>query len=97
MHNSKTSTPSHPASKTVGGLPKPTLAYDDFEVTKPVIFLGILKYSKLFAKAKEFGGIKIDSSSLTVTKLSSVKFFGSATVLPFIFVKILNSEPTLKS
>ena len=30
-------------------------------------------------------------------KLSSEKFFGSATVLPLILVKILNSEPTRRS
>ena len=96
FENSKTRFPCHPASRTVGGVPKPHLAYVDFAVTNPVTFLGILKYSRLLAKAKEFGGINIDDSPFTVIKLSSVKFFGSA-VAPFILVKILNSSPHLKS
>ena len=58
--------------------------------------LGILKYSRLLAKANEFGGINIEGSPFIVTKLSSVKFLGSA-VAPFILVKILNSSPHLKS
>ena len=72
------------------GVPRPQRAYVLLAVTSPVTFLGILKYSRLLASAKEFGGIKIDSSPLIVIKLSSLKFFGSA-VAPFIFVKILNS------
>ena len=63
-------------------------------MTRPVTFLGILKYSRLAASAKLLGGIKIDSSSLIVIKLSSLKFFGSA-VAPLILVNILNSEPHL--
>ena len=51
-------------------------------MTRPVTFLGILKYSRLAASAKLLGGIKIDSSSFTVIKLSSLKFFGSATADP---------------
>ena len=45
-----------------------------------------MKDSREWHKAKLLGGIKIDSSFFTVTKLSSEKFFGSATTLPFIFV-----------
>ena len=94
LENSKTKIPFQPASSTVGGTPKPHLAYVDLAVTRPVTFLGILKYSRLAASAKLLGGIKIDSSSLIVIKLSSLKFFGSA-VAPLILVNILNSEPHL--
>ena len=58
--------------------------------------LGILKYSRLEASAKEFGGINIDFSPLTVIKLSSLKLFGSA-IAPFMFVNILNSDPQRRS
>ena len=61
FENSKTKFPCQPASRTVGGVPSPHLAYVDLAVTKPVTFLGILKYSKLLASANEFGGININS------------------------------------
>ena len=41
-------------------------------------------------------GVAIEGSPFTVTKLSSVKFLGSA-IAPFICVKILNSSPHLRS
>ena len=50
------------------------------------------KWIILAAKAKEFGGIRIDSSPLTVIKLSSVKFNGSI-IADFALLKILNSSP----
>ena len=56
---------------------------------------GILKYSTVDARAKEFGGI-IHTSSFFVIKFLSEKFFGSTTE-EFTFVKILNSLETLAS
>ena len=57
--------------------------------------LGILKYSTVEARAKEFGGI-IHTSSVLVIKLLSEKFFGS-TIDEFTLVNILNSLETLAS
>ena len=56
---------------------------------------GILKYSTVLAKAKEFGGI-IHSAPVFETKLAGLKFFG-ATISEFTFVNILNSELTRAS
>ena len=56
---------------------------------------GILKYSTVLAKAKEFGGI-IHSGPFFETKLVGLKFLGS-TISEFTFVKILKSEATLAS
>ena len=50
--------------------------------------LGILKYSTVDAKAKEFGGIMHVSPSKS-TKLFLSNFLGS-TIAEFIFVKTLN-------
>ena len=57
--------------------------------------LGILKYSTVLARAKEFGGI-IHSFPIFVTKLSFLNTFGS-TIPEFTLVKILNSLETLAS
>ena len=82
-----------------------------FEVTAPVnggiqlpgdlyrlgtVFVntGTNQYEAEYVDQKDW--LYINSSPLTVTKLSSLKFFGSA-VAPFIFVNILNSELHLKS
>ena len=73
----------------------PHLAYVDFPKQIVSTFLGILKYSTVLARAKEFGGIT-HTSDLISMKLSSSKFFGS-TVAELIFVKILNSSAHLTS
>ena len=57
--------------------------------------LGILKYSTVLAKTKEFGGI-IHSSDSFVTKFVGLKFFGS-TISELTLVNILNSLDTLAS
>ena len=56
---------------------------------------GILKYSTVLAKAKEFGGI-IHSFPGRSTNPLSLKFFGS-TIAESTLVKILNSSETLAS
>ena len=56
---------------------------------------GILKYSIVLAKAKEFGGI-IHSLPILVTKLSFLNTFGS-TIPELTLVNILNSFDTLAS
>ena len=63
------------------------------QITKT--FSGILKYSIVIAKAKEFGGI-IHSVPVLDTKLFFLKFFGSTTA-ESTSVKILNSLETLAS
>ena len=59
------------------------------------ISFGILKYSTVLAKTKEFGGI-IHSLIFLDTKLLFLKFFGS-TIAESTSVKILNSLETLAS
>ena len=59
------------------------------------VSLGILKYSTVEARAKEFGGI-IHTFSVFVIKLLSEKFFGS-TIDELTLVNILNSLETLAS
>ena len=73
----------------------PHLAYVDLPRQITSTSSGILKYSIVLAKAKEFGGI-IHSLPIFVTKLSFLKTLGS-TIPEFTFVKILNSFETLAS
>jgi len=63
------------------------------QITKT--FFGILKYSTVLAKAKEFGGI-MHSVPVLETKLLLLKFFGS-TIAESTSVKILNSLESLAS
>ena len=73
----------------------PHLAYVDFPRQRVKTERGILKYSIVLAKAKEFGGM-IHSFDLISTKLLGSNFFGSTTDEK-VLVKILNSSAHLTS
>ena len=73
----------------------PHLAYVDLPRHITKTSFGILKYSTVLARTKEFGGI-IHSSTFLDTKLFLLKFFGS-TIAESTSVKILNSFETLAS
>ena len=89
FENSKVTCPSQPGSNGVTLTIIPHLAYVDFPKHMTRISSGILKYSTVLAKAKEFGGI-MHSDPVFETKLEGLKFFGS-TISEFTLVNILNS------
>ena len=95
LENSKVTWPSQPGSKGVTFTIIPHLAYVDFPRQITRTSFGILKYSTVLAKAKEFGGI-MHSDPVFETKLEALKFFGS-TISEFTLVNILNSELTRAS
>ena len=88
FENSNVTWPSHSGSKGVTLTIIPHLAYVDFPRQIVNTDLGILKYSTVDAKAKEFGGIMHVSPSKS-TKLFLSNSLGSTTA-EFIFVNTLN-------
>ena len=95
LENSSVTWPSQPGSRGVTLTIIPHLAYVDLPRHITNTSFGILKYSIVLAKTKEFGGI-IHSLTFLETKLLLLKFFGS-TIAESTSVKILNSLETLAS
>jgi hypothetical protein len=87
--------PSNSGSKGVTFTIIPHLAYVLLPRQIAKTFLGILKYSTVLARAKEFGGT-MQTSPTKSTTFALSKHFGSTTVA-FILVNILNSFETLIS
>ena len=75
FENSRVTVPSNSDSIGVTLTIIPHLAYVDFPTTMHITSLGILNFSIVVAKAKEFGGIIMKSKVFFVTKLLEGKFF----------------------
>ena len=86
LENSRVTWPSQPGSKGVTFTIIPHRAYVDFPRQITNISFGILKYSTVLAKTKEFGGI-IHSGPFFVIKFVGLKFFGS-TISELTFLNI---------
>ena len=76
FENSNVTCPSHSGSRGVTFTMMPHLAYVDLPRHSVNTERGILKYSTVLARAKEFGGI-MHSSAVTSTKLFGSNSFGS--------------------
>ena len=95
LENSRVTCPSQPGSNGVTFTIMPHLAYVDLPKQITITLSGILKYSTVLAKAKEFGGITQILDFFDINP-SFLKFLGS-TIVEFTFVKILKSFDTLAS
>ena len=76
FENSNVTCPSHSGSRGVTFTIIPHLAYVDLPKQSVRTERGILKYSTVLARAKEFGGI-MHSSAVTSIKLFGSNSFGS--------------------
>src|ERR1700740_3268778 len=92
---SSVTVPSHSGSNGVTFTMIPHRAYVDLPRHTVSTSRGILKYSIVRARAKEFGGT-MQTSVLTSTNERGSKFFGSMTVL-LMLVNTLNSSATRMS